>query len=130
MFLLFKEASIELWKKKFDWIASRGGMALLNTHPDYMTFGGKSRGRVEYPVEFYREFLVWVKQKYAGEYWQATPHEVGELVWRARKEGTTKGQKRLEVPISSLFTLSPITSPIDCRQGLSPINIGAVYRRQ
>jgi integrase len=37
-----------------------------------------------------------------------------------RKEGKTNGQKRLEVPISSVFTLSPIMPPIDCRQRLSP----------
>ena len=24
-----------LWKQKLDWIAQNGGMALLNTHPDY-----------------------------------------------------------------------------------------------
>jgi len=77
-FNLFKvlcEPSIEIWKKKLDWIAGHGGMALLNTHPDYMCFGGK-QARNEYPVSHYEEFLRYVREKYEGSYWAAQPREV------------------------------------------------------
>ena len=38
LFVILKQESIDLWKKKLDWVASKGGMCLLITHPDYMTF--------------------------------------------------------------------------------------------
>ncbi len=34
LFILMKEDNIDIWKKKLDWIAERGGMALLDVHPD------------------------------------------------------------------------------------------------
>jgi hypothetical protein len=36
LFTLMREQSIDIWKKKLDWIVQKGGMALLNTHPDYI----------------------------------------------------------------------------------------------
>jgi peptidoglycan/xylan/chitin deacetylase (PgdA/CDA1 family) len=39
LFVFLKQKNIDLWKKKLDWIAEKGGMALLITHPDYMNFG-------------------------------------------------------------------------------------------
>ena len=38
MFLILRETTIDLWKRKLDWIAEHGGLALLITHPDYMNF--------------------------------------------------------------------------------------------
>ena len=40
LFIILREESIDIWKKKLAWIAENGGMALLNTHPDYMSFKG------------------------------------------------------------------------------------------
>ena len=34
-------------EKKLGWIAERGGMALLNTHPDYMNLDEGTRQRTE-----------------------------------------------------------------------------------
>ena len=39
LFILMRKKNIEIWKNKLDWIVKNGGMALLNTHPDYMNFG-------------------------------------------------------------------------------------------
>ncbi len=39
LFIILQEKTIGIWKRKLDWIAEKGGMALLNTHPDYMDFG-------------------------------------------------------------------------------------------
>jgi peptidoglycan/xylan/chitin deacetylase (PgdA/CDA1 family) len=79
MFLVLEEGSIDIWRRKLDWIAQRGGMALLNTHPDYVCFDGLPR-RNEYPVQWYREFLEYVRSTYAGQYWHALPHEVANYV--------------------------------------------------
>jgi hypothetical protein len=76
LFVILKQDSIDLWKKKLDWVASKSGMCLLITHPDYMTFDGRPRRFDEYPVGYYKEFLQYVKEKYAGQYWNATPREV------------------------------------------------------
>jgi hypothetical protein len=80
LFILFREPSIEIWKKKLDWIAGRGGMALIITHPDYMSFSSANRWRKLYPVAFYEELLDYVKTKYAGAYWHALPREVAEYL--------------------------------------------------
>ena len=58
LFLLLREHSIDVWKKKSDWVARNGGMLLLDTHPDYMTMEGGSRKRGEYPVGHYEDFLL------------------------------------------------------------------------
>lgn len=52
-----------------NWIElpSAVGMAVLNTHPDYMCFGGKSAVD-EFPISYYEEFLSYVRQKYEGAF--------------------------------------------------------------
>jgi glycosyltransferase involved in cell wall biosynthesis/peptidoglycan/xylan/chitin deacetylase (PgdA/CDA1 family) len=75
LFKVLREQSVEIWKRKVDWIAEHGGMALLNTHPDYMCFGGR-QARDEYPVSHYEAFLRYVRDKYEGSYWAAQPKEV------------------------------------------------------
>ncbi|MBV9572932.1 MAG: glycosyltransferase [Acidobacteriales bacterium] len=77
LFGVLGERDIDIWKRKLDWVAEQGGMALLNTHPDYMCFQG-TRGRDEYAVDFYEQLLRYVKEKYEGSYWPALPREVAE----------------------------------------------------
>ena len=74
LFIVLREQN-DVWKRKLDWIAEHGGMALLNTHPDYMCFNGQPN-RDEYPVSQYEEFLRHVRDKYDGSYWTALPREV------------------------------------------------------
>ena len=38
LFIILQETDIDIWKQKLEWIVGCGGMALLNTHPDYMGF--------------------------------------------------------------------------------------------
>jgi hypothetical protein len=85
LFIILQEKDISIWKKKLDWIAERGGMALLNTHPDYMNFDGKKLGLEEYPAKYFEEFLKYVKDKYEGQYWHALPKEMARF-W-ARNHG-------------------------------------------
>jgi glycosyltransferase involved in cell wall biosynthesis len=78
LFVVLREPNIDIWKKKLDWVAACGGMALLNTHPDYMCFDGQPK-KDEFPSAFYEEFLTYAKEKYSGAYWSTTPCEVARF---------------------------------------------------
>jgi predicted glycosyltransferase len=79
LFLLLRERTIDIWKTKLDWVAKHGGMVLLDTHPDYMGLNGHHRPW-EYPVALYQEFLQYIRERYAGEYWLALPRQVSAFV--------------------------------------------------
>lgn len=81
LFVLMRHRDIRIWKEKLEWIVRNGGMALLNTHPDYMMFDGGMQSSEKYPVDYYREFLEHVKTTYAGQYWHVLPHELAAF-WR------------------------------------------------
>jgi len=76
VFISLREKNIDIWKKKLDWVASHGGMALLITHPDYMNFGDHKVMFDEYPASFYSDLLKYVKTRYPGQYWNVLPREV------------------------------------------------------
>src|SRR2546425_1028217 len=57
LFLLLREPTIDIWLQKLDWIAEHGGMALLDTHPDYMSFDGRPKKGSEFSASLYRDFL-------------------------------------------------------------------------
>jgi len=80
LFILLKEVKIDTWKSKLAWIYKNAGMVLLNTHPDYMNFGTIKGGLEEYPVQYYVDFLHYVKTKYRGQYWHALPKEVASFI--------------------------------------------------
>jgi glycosyltransferase involved in cell wall biosynthesis len=75
LFLLLGERTPEIWLQKLEWLARHGGMVLLNTHPDYMSFQGPGT-RGKYPVAHYESFLRHLSERYAGQYWSALPREV------------------------------------------------------
>jgi len=81
LFIILQEKDINLWKQKLDWIAEKGGMALLNTHPDYMQFAGQKQRSETYPSDFYREFLNYVKNRYVNQFWNALPIEIARY-WK------------------------------------------------
>ncbi len=81
LFILMKERNIEIWKKKLDWIAKNRGMALMNTHPDYMDFERKKLDVDEYPVRYYEEFLEYIKYKYQNQYWHVLPEDIAHF-WK------------------------------------------------
>ena len=82
LFILMQEKNITIWKDKLDWIASKGGMALLNSHPDYMNFNGNRLGREEYSVTLYEDFLRYIKEKHRDTFWHALPAELTDFVLR------------------------------------------------
>ena len=89
LFLVLRESTPEIWMRKLDWIAQHGGMVLLDVHPDYMSFDGSPQTTTEYPVALYREFLDYVKTRYAGEYWHALPKEVAAHIMQMRSSKTS-----------------------------------------
>ena len=79
LFIIMEQKDIRIWQKKLDWIAENGGMALLNTHPDYQRYNAGLLKNEEYPSEYYEEFLKYVKTRYEGQYWSALPSEVARF---------------------------------------------------
>jgi hypothetical protein len=80
LFILMRQENFDVWKKKLEWVAEKGGMVLMNTHPDYMEFGGKCSNE-GYPAGLYEEFLRYVKERYSGQYWHALPRDVARF-WK------------------------------------------------
>jgi peptidoglycan/xylan/chitin deacetylase (PgdA/CDA1 family) len=76
LFVIMRERSIDIWKKKLDWISEKGGMALLISHPDYMRFDRPEEGFGRYPVKFYAEFLKCADSRYKGKYWNPLPRDI------------------------------------------------------
>jgi len=79
LFIIFKENNNDIWRKKLDWIAEKSGMALLNTHPDYMSLSGRPAYE-EYSVNLYKDFLDYVKSEYKGKYWNALPKDLAKHI--------------------------------------------------
>jgi glycosyltransferase involved in cell wall biosynthesis len=95
IFVMFGERDIDTWKRKLDWVAARGGMALLKTHPDHMYFEGDKKGRDEYPVSYYQEFLRYTKEKYQDIAWHALPREVARFYCAAVPTHLRNTRKRI-----------------------------------
>lgn len=83
VFILLEEKSIDIWKQKVDWLVARGGMVLINTHPDYMNFGDEPMSVDEYPVDFYEQFLDYIKKTYENRYWHVLPKEMAQY-WKRK----------------------------------------------
>jgi glycosyltransferase involved in cell wall biosynthesis len=91
LFLLLKETSADIWKRKLDWVAAHGGMGLVNVHPDCLAFDSVRNTSQEFPVEYYREFLKYVRAQYKDLFWHPLPREMAEYVttFRPLKRGAT-----------------------------------------
>ena len=95
LFILMQESDIRIWKKKLDWIVNNNGMALLNTHPDYMKFDGGNCQLDQYPVARYEELLNYVKDRYDGQYWHALPEQLAGF-WEKNYKHSTPGSLRID----------------------------------
>jgi hypothetical protein len=81
LFVILRQKNIDIWKRKLDWIISRGGMALMLTHPDYINLGNSRCGIEEYPLKHYSDFLSYVQQTYRGEYYHVLPMDLAKF-WK------------------------------------------------
>lgn len=97
LFRVFGERTADIWYAKLDWLAKCGGMALLDIHPDYVSFDD-TLGPGEFPIRLYREFLEYVLARYQGQFWNALPREVASWV---------KPGNRREHPESFKFEAQP-----------------------
>jgi len=79
LFLILKEKNIDVWKQKLNWIVEKGGMALLNTHPDYMNFGGIKSKMDEYPANYYSDFLQYIIHNFKDQYWHVLPQDLARF---------------------------------------------------
>lgn len=64
-----------IWLEKIEFLAKHHGMALLNSHPDYL--------REKRNFAIYKEFLQTMKTR--DDYWDALPGQVADW-WRSRSE--------------------------------------------
>jgi len=81
LFILMQNKNIDIWKQKMDWVVERGGMVLINTHPDYMEFNG-NKSVEGYPSQYYEEFLKYILVTYPDQYWHALPRDVARF-WKS-----------------------------------------------
>lgn len=94
MFVILGERGIDVWKQKLDWIAERGGMALINTHPDYLCFEG-SPSPNEAASAMYEEFLRYAKERHGGDYWQALARDVARYYKRSIPEPKRNSRRKV-----------------------------------
>jgi hypothetical protein len=83
LFLLLQQSGIDTWIRKLDWVVQHGGLALVNVHPDYLSFDGIRRSS-EYGAQLYRSFLEYVNNRYRQEAWFALPRDVAAHVHRVK----------------------------------------------
>jgi glycosyltransferase involved in cell wall biosynthesis len=88
MFILLREPTIDIWKRKVDWIAQNGGMVFLDSHPDYINFGSDRPNPNGYPCRFYSELLNYISTRYKGQYWHALPREIAQHVAQTKPRHT------------------------------------------
>jgi len=75
LLVLMKE-DIAIWMKKVDWIVEKGGMVLVNVHPDYVNFSKNKNGLEEFSKSQYVDLLNYIESKYTGQYWNPLPKEL------------------------------------------------------
>ena len=72
------EVTPQIWFDKLEFLKRYNGMALLNTHPDYL---------YEPTLwKIYTDFLVSMKDQ--GDFWHALPKDVADW-WRTRVDSTS-----------------------------------------
>lgn len=101
LFLLFGERTPDIWLQKLDWIAKHGGMALLDSHPDYMRFDGDSVTSRTFPAEFYADLLEYARKRYGDSFWQPLPREMAEFTARLRPPVRTRPKRICMVTYSA-----------------------------
>ncbi len=77
LFEILAHKDIRMWKEKADWIAEKGGMVLVNVHPDYMNSDER--------LGFFEDLLIHMKSKEGM--WHALPRDVARW-WKDRTKST------------------------------------------
>lgn len=104
LFLLLKEKSPAIWINKLDWLAQKGGMALVNVHPDYINFSSGPDASRQYSIEHYTSLLRHAKANYAGAFWNPLPRDLAAWYANVKQSGlpvtltSTEGNRAEDVP--------------------------------
>jgi peptidoglycan/xylan/chitin deacetylase (PgdA/CDA1 family) len=104
LFVLMKERGDSLWRRKLDWIAAKGGMALLITHPDYMSFDDRKPGTGRYPASLYYDFLGYVRERYGDQYWNILPRDIARY-WTGTHSGVGRKVSRSSLKVEIIDPL-------------------------
>ena len=94
------ETTPETWIKKFEWLRSVSGMAMLVTHPDYLDTPSR--------LDVYRRFLEYIAEQ--TDAWKVLPQGITDW-WRAR-DSMAVVANRLDGEQSERARLVPVTSII------------------
>lgn len=120
LFLLLRESGISTWIQKLTWIAEHGGLALLNAHPDYMSFNG-NKNSLEYRAQFYERFLEHVAQQYQKDAWFALPEEVAAYLHSVKSRLVEPDQKPIgTIAVNSVADRKDIQTPVEISSSNSP----------
>ena len=81
LFVLLRQKNIDIWKRKLDWIVSKGGMALMLIHPDYINPGeGRKRVRGISSEVLFR--FPSIRPEYLqGQYYHVLPRDLARF-WK------------------------------------------------
>src|SRR5256884_4453493 len=113
------ETTPRVWLKKVDFIEQQRGMALVNTHPDYLT--DRTTRRV------YTDFLEAIRER--SGYWNALPVNVARW-WRARRQAPSVASLPGAVAGTvSLAETATGVAPVQFPQRSATYSIGLVYSR-
>jgi hypothetical protein len=93
LFLIFRERNPDIWLRKLHWVAQHGGMALVNVHPDYIQFPSERSSSNTFPLDFYTQLLKYVRDRYAGSYWQPLARELADFCHSSRNPQFPAGLK-------------------------------------
>lgn len=88
LFLLLQETTNDIWRRKLDWVASHGGMVLVNVHPDYLPIQGNSRKSAKTVRDHYADLLRYLSETYGQTYWHALPREMATFVHTNKTQST------------------------------------------
>ncbi|MGB6221063.1 hypothetical protein [Haloferula sp.] len=80
LYLILREKTNEVWKKKTDWLVEQQGMVLLNVHPDYLAFDGRKPEISEFDAALYEDFLIHLKTRFQDQYWNPLPREMSRFI--------------------------------------------------
>ena len=82
---VLRESTPRLWLEKVNFIEKNQGMALLNSHPDYLRF--------QNTWDVYHQFLAAMKEREC--YWRALPGEVAQ--WWKQRQTSSLSQDMTEI---------------------------------
>ena len=88
LFMLLQERTNEIWRKKLDWVAGRGGMVLLNVHPDYLPIQGDARSSPLTVRDHYIDLLKYLSKTYGQSYWHVLPRDMAAFVLGTKDRAT------------------------------------------